>query len=711
MLLKDLSTSDLLATFGSGLSKHTEIIDKLLSIANVYQLSADDLFVKWEALATQLQSNAKDNSNRNYDLPTLDDVDEIQKRVQRDFEHTAKAAAGIKNTVLHRKEVNPFLENRMFDANSIGSMLENGNFGTPHTGRKKVPLNAAHSAGRSASKQTASSRTTSITPRTPLTARRDFTNFTDPSSPSAKRSSTTNSPFVAPIGSSPIAPSPHAIRFADRLNKAKKEDILNENVPFVGPNPGQPVRCEIALTPGQQLEGYRYMFEKLTEKGDMIDERIDMFADLIIESVRKTLPEADQADFVLAHPAQPTQERLITVGRICCDTIVESAKLNDQSVVLEASRAIGAGCRVKLNLGDMVAKGSGFSLFPGQIVGVEGTNPSGRLINVTRIIYPPLPDPVMASPTDLIRLYPSEDPSPSHVVHVVISAGPYTLDDSLNYEPFEEFVTQMEKEQPQPDVVILLGPFIDSSHSLIVAGEIDESLDALFERQISSRLHRLLDIRQNLKVIIVPSAKDAVSEWCAFPQPPLASGLSAEEAEERRKELGIPSGVLLFPNPVQFTINEIVFAVTSVDILMHLSGEETSRQPKGEKPDRIGRLFRHVLEQRSFYPLHPPHENEACLDLSRARALEVQAVPDVLVLSSGLRFAAKSVDGVVCVNPGGICKGKVGGTFARMCVHPLDMAGIKDLIGGEDRMEVDGEEEVPVRHVVGERCRVEIVRV
>lgn len=52
------------------------------------------------------------------------------------------------------------------------------------------------------------------------------------------------------------------------------------------------------------------------------------------------------------------------------------------SVVLEGSKRDSAGRRVKLDLKDM----QHFSLFPGQVVLVEGINASGRVIVARRII-------------------------------------------------------------------------------------------------------------------------------------------------------------------------------------------------------------------------------------------------------------------------------------------------------------------------------------
>jgi DNA polymerase alpha subunit B len=51
----------------------------------------------------------------------------------------------------------------------------------------------------------------------------------------------------------------------------------------------------------------------------------------------------------------------MAVGRICCEDA--AGKLNEQSVVLESSRSMGMGKRVKLNLSNL----PGYSVFPGQV--------------------------------------------------------------------------------------------------------------------------------------------------------------------------------------------------------------------------------------------------------------------------------------------------------------------------------------------------------
>ena len=109
----------------------------------------------------------------------------------------------------------------------------------------------------------------------------------------------------------------------------------------------------------------------------------------------------------------PRQNRVLCVGRICEEA--HGGRLNQASVQLEGSRGHSMGSTIALDLsgllgndgGDVGDRGNreyGYSLFPGQIVAVEGINPSGRTMRVTRVIEGVVPPPLAsieddASPT------------------------------------------------------------------------------------------------------------------------------------------------------------------------------------------------------------------------------------------------------------------------------------------------------------------------
>jgi DNA polymerase alpha subunit B len=565
--------------------------------------------------------------------------------------------------------------------------------------------------------------------------------------------------------------SPLTAKFAERANKGRVEEVFNEAVPLVSRNSlsqnGElpPSTFKVLLPPGQQLQGYRYMFDKLTEKGDLIDDRIDEMAAVIeahirsekIEEKNKKRTESKQTtdnhdddddDIVLQNPGMPHQEKFYTAGRICCDSPAEGARLNDESILLETSRSLGNGCRVKLNLSEVVTKGDGFALFPGQIVGIEGTNPSGRLLKVSRIINPPPLPPAVTGLSRLVEMYTVDDEIKAEPLNILVASGPYTMDDNFDYEVLEELVKVVAKEAP--DVVILMGPFVYEGSSLVQRGTVPHTIEDTFAFEIVSRINRMLDVREGLKIILVPATAGMESGWVGFPQPPIACGLDAEEARENKAMYGLDAvglgsatraaRVLLVPNPVQLMINEVVITLSTADSLLHVGAEECSKLPKlpgAPKPapgtisanDRMSRLFRHLLNQRHLYPLSPPSASDYfAFDATRAYsgAVTLQATPDILVIASGQRPIVRNVDGCLCLNPGQLVKGKGTGTFARLCIHPLEVEAIKekyvqdremkaasmevDEVDAVEGSKEDEDEEGMENHVV-ERCRVEIQRI
>ncbi|KAI8594109.1 DNA polymerase alpha/epsilon subunit B-domain-containing protein [Geranomyces variabilis] len=709
----DSSKEDILAAFGPRLSTHPDVLERLVSYTQIFNVSAEDLHAKWEAYTL---TPAVQRSDADLTVPTLAHLDELQTSLLR-MQRAAKQEVLGTDSLLNVRDRNPFTEGKMFTNDSLQNLFADGNedmlsgLRTPaKVKRKVVPKDAAsYSAGRYTGNKTPA--TTATTPKTPVSASRfhnDGISFpSSPMTPIAERLASAN-----------------ATLFADRRNRNKIEEVLNDQVPAGARNAGQSAPCDITLLPGQQTDGYRYMYERLIDRGDYLDDRIEQFAGLISgraeSEASSSKPEEGNTERFVQHPGVPTQGSIFTVGRICCDAVVDKAKLNEQSVTLESSRAIGAGCRVNLDLREL----PGYALFPGQLLGLEGTNTNGKVISVSKFIQPPLPPKATSTPSQLCSYYPEDNPASGLPVNVLIANGPYTLNDSLGYEPFEDLVAHIEAETP--DVVILQGPFVDASHPMIEEGNVDMELDDLFRTCISSRVARILRAKKDagpVKVIMIPSTRDACSEWVSFPQPSLAAGLNEREALERRRQLGIPGEVMLFPNPVQFTINEIVFACCSTDILLQMSAEELARVPKtGTEaatdvvpPHKISRLFRHVMSQRSFYPLFPPALNDACLDLSRSAALELQATPDVLIVGSRMQYMARKLEGCICVNPGLLVMGRAGGTFAKMSIWPLDLARIREMAKGrgDNAMDADDDDddEEAIGNAVDERCRVVIQRI
>lgn len=374
------------------------------------------------------------------------------------------------------------------------------------------------------------------------------------------------------------------------------------------------------------------------------------------------------------HVALASQEKVTVVGRLCCEG---EGHLNYNSVLLEGCVKHSNGQRVRLDLRNIRR----FSFFPGQVVGVEGQNPSGFCLMATRIfdsIALPSSSSLESDKPAAKRRISSQEPSipeSPQFTRIVAAAGPFTTSENLAYEPLVELFAYARK--VRPNLLILMGPFVDSEHSQIKQGAVGRLLSHVFQEEIRMRVEKYCDdMGEGCRVVLIPSHRDAHHDLL-FPQPPL----DANDFEDPNHQ------ILLLPNPGILKVNEVTAGFCTTDILRHLSSEEVSRVPQGSSSDRMTRLASHLLAQRSFYPLFPPAQSTP-LDLTVAPGLlDLPWSPDILLLSSNLAPFVKVVtlpldvqsdDGntfleeadkvtSVCINPGYIARGMSGGTFTEIC--------------------------------------------
>ena len=155
------------------------------------------------------------------------------------------------------------------------------------------------------------------------------------------------------------------------------------------------------------------------------------------------------------------------------------------------------------------------------------------------------------------------------------------------------------------------------------------------------------------RVVIVPSLFDAFHH-VVYPQPPLSWP-------------GDPCpAVSLLPNPCTFRINDVVFGVSTNDVMFDLSKEALCVMDKSKpRVDRLSKIAQMVLSQRSYYPLFPPAIT-AKVDVLQHKRFSLSTTPDVLVTPSRLSHFAKDVNGTVCLNPGMLTRGVTGGVYAKL---------------------------------------------
>ena len=428
--------------------------------------------------------------------------------------------------------------------------------------------------------------------------------------------------------------------------------------------------------------------------------------DARIVAGRRRLAEALGAEMEpIAAVGQPAQEDAWFVGRVVAAD-ADGGAPTAASLALEGDVASSGGARVALDLSLLPAA----RLFPGQVVGVRGFNPTGARLVARRIVthVPPPPSAAAAAAAPGGAAAMDVD-GESVAVAVAVAAGPFTTaDDPVGYAPLDALLEALAARAAPPALLVLLGPFVDAEQPAVAAGELDATFAAVFARRVLARVRAWQErLASPCQVVLLPSARDAHA-LPVFPQPALEAPPGALGGGE----------VACLQNPALFSAGgALAVGATTHDVLRALAGSELQRGPPAG--DRLAALASHLVGQRCFYPLFPPAPG-ACLDTTHDAALAMPVLPDLLLLPSDLAPFAKAVpaggphpeaaavaagsssngsgsDGgsssgraVLAVNPGRLAKGNGGGTYAVATLAP----GAAARPGG-----------------LAANCRVEIVRV
>ncbi|XP_046875577.1 DNA polymerase alpha subunit B [Hypomesus transpacificus] len=456
--------------------------------------------------------------------------------------------------------------------------------------------------------------------------------LTTPEHPKSKRSaSLITSPglLLSPASFSPCATPSQ--KYSQR--GAKGEVVVNlgsvQGTFWTG-RKGQTRGVRLELLEGEEtlLASYKYMFQRLRDVRNVLTEKIEELGEEL--RTHFSIEEFSPASL-------PAQDKVTVLGQVCCDS---NGKLNAHSVLLEAGPDQG-GQQVPVDLSELRE----YSLFPGQVVVMEGMNTSGRKLVASKL-YEGVPLPFYSN-----EIKQEMDEVPEQVM-VMLACGPYTPSDSLTFDPLLDLINVIVRDRP--DVCLLLGPFVDAKHEQIEKGQVTETFEAIFSRCVQSILEGTRSV--GCRLVFVPSQRD-VHHHFIYPQPPFSlPDLKKEDAER----------VTLVPDPCTLLIEGVTLGLTSTDILFHMGAEEISCAAGS---DRFSRILKHMICQRSYYPLYPPVE-EVNLDYEKFRFYgQMPVCPDVLIVPSELRYFIKDVMGCVCVNPGRLTKGQVGGTYGRLLIQ------------------------------------------
>ncbi|XP_004478644.2 DNA polymerase alpha subunit B [Dasypus novemcinctus] len=447
--------------------------------------------------------------------------------------------------------------------------------------------------------------------------------ITTPETPLTKRNVATRSPHQL-LSLSSFSPSATPSQKYN-LRKNRGEVVTSfgaaQGASWSGRGGAGNVSLKVLGCPEPLTKSYKSMFQKLPDIREVLTCKIEELGTELKEHYKI---EAFTPVLV------STQEPVALLGQIGCDS---NGKLNNKSVILEGDQEHSSGAQIPVDLSELKE----YSLFPGQVVIMEGINSTGRKLAATKL-YEGLPLPFHQ---------PTEEDGDFEQLMVLVACGPYTTSDSITYDPLLDLIAVINHDRP--DVCILFGPFLDAKHEQVENCLLTSPFEDVFKQCLRTVIEGTRSSGSHL--VFVPSLRDVHHEP-VYPQPPFSHPDLPREDKER---------VRFVSEPCTLSVSGVIFGLTSTDLLFHMGAEEINSS--SGTSDRFSRILKHILTQRSYYPLYPPQEDMA-IDYEHFLAYaQLPVTPDIFIVPSELRYFVKDVLGCVCVNPGRLTKGQVGGTF------------------------------------------------
>uniref|UniRef100_A0A0R3RYD7 DNA polymerase alpha subunit B n=1 Tax=Elaeophora elaphi TaxID=1147741 RepID=A0A0R3RYD7_9BILA len=282
-----------------------------------------------------------------------------------------------------------------------------------------------------------------------------------------------------------------------------------------------------------------------------------------------------------------------------------------------------------------------YSLFPGKIVTLCGSF-AGDVFVPDEIFEPKEPS------TAPLRKQRDVD-----LLHVWCACGPFSSSKTLSYEQLCDFIKLVRKERP--NVLILIGPFIDRTSAAVRSPQCCYTYDNLMDMLLAKIDDALSGT--DIQVLIVPNGRKDAALRPSFPTPPFRS------LKQRKQQLS--KNIVFLPDPATFRIAGIEFVVTASEIIQHLGREEIGRLNNSEEQDRMSRLVRDLFRQRSLYPLYPAADDITYRLREAVERTSLPVIPHVIILPSVLAPTIKVVANSVFVNTNVLVRGS-SGTFMKL---------------------------------------------
>lgn len=203
----------------------------------------------------------------------------------------------------------------------------------------------------------------------------------------------------------------------------------------------------------------RYMYEILSKQGRLLTFVCHGMGTKLLKLWSTANSNATELRYV-RNVRTVSQTNFRTVGRII------TKKESTNMVLLEGcTRRNGASAADTIELDFRNLKQ--YSVFSGQIVAVEATNPVGDTLYVKEIFakgYAPF------APTPKIQSR----------INIFVAAGPFTVSNNMHYAPLWTLMEKVAADEPH--VLILIGPFLEHTHPEIQGNLIKDTYQEAFEK-------------------------------------------------------------------------------------------------------------------------------------------------------------------------------------------------------------------------------------
>ncbi|XP_029045729.2 DNA polymerase alpha subunit B [Osmia bicornis bicornis] len=378
-----------------------------------------------------------------------------------------------------------------------------------------------------------------------------------------------------------------------------------------------------------------YMYEMLSKQGSALTSNCESFGERLCHVWDAKMGPTKPNVRYVRNVSSISQAPFRTWGRIF---IVFDKSIGSKIVMLEGckrSKGNNNAPIVRLDLSGI----KHYSVFPGQILAVEGINIGGNALVAKELFVKG--HAVIADVPKLLK-----------DLRIYVAVGPFTPSDNLNYQPLWDLMEHVVEEEP--DILILVGPFIEYTHPEIKKCTLRDTYQDFFDK-ILGKIVRYLQ-GKSTRVILVSSNRDAHHDT-VYPTP--------EFTINTNKIGSNVTNIYSMPDPCIISVEGLEIGITSVDVLRQLGQQEVSNT---SGMDRVGRLADHVLSQASFYPLYPPSIGLNLDTTLWKKYACFERQPHIMILPSDIKYYCKPLNESVVLNPERLQKY----TYAKLYVRAVN---------------------------------------